>query len=82
MYTISKNGQLCVWDCSIDLDGLVPETDKKTVEPQTNCDVEDDIVSKENGIPLKFLFLIMFVFISFIYFYYEFCSLYHCQILV
>lgn len=56
MYTISKNGQLCVWDCSIDLDALVPETEKKTVEPQTNCDVEDDIVSKENGIPLKFLF--------------------------
>lgn len=61
MYTISKNGQLCVWDCSIDLDALVPETEKKTVEPQTNCDVEDDIVSKENGIPLKFLFWVIFV---------------------
>ena len=49
MYTISKNGQLCVWDCSLDLDALVPETEEKSVECKANCDAEDDIVSKENG---------------------------------
>lgn len=55
MYTVSKNGQVCVWDCSIDLEALVPE--EKSSKEVINLDEEDNIVSKEDG-KLLYLFLL------------------------
>ncbi|XP_042904814.1 periodic tryptophan protein 2 homolog [Parasteatoda tepidariorum] len=45
LYTIGKNGQLCVWECSTDLDGLIPKERK----PQTEIDENsvDEVVDIE-----------------------------------
>lgn len=55
LYTVSKNGQVCVWDCSIDLDALVPDTGDAKTKAVADCEGEDDIVSKENGICILLL---------------------------
>jgi periodic tryptophan protein 2 len=42
--TLSRNGQVCVWECSIDVDSLRPwEPPVKKVREETKSDSEDDI---------------------------------------
>ena len=42
--TVSRNGQLCVWECSIDIDSLQPwEPPVKKTRKETHSDSEDDI---------------------------------------
>jgi periodic tryptophan protein 2 len=42
--TVSRNGQLCVWECSIDIDSLQPwEPPVKKTRQETHSDGEDDI---------------------------------------
>ncbi|XP_053995438.1 periodic tryptophan protein 2 homolog [Hylaeus anthracinus] len=42
--TISRNGQLCIWECTIDAEDLVPwEPPAKKDKQQTDSDVEDDV---------------------------------------
>jgi periodic tryptophan protein 2 len=42
--TVSRNGQLCVWECSIDIDSLQPcEPPVKKTREATHSDSEDDI---------------------------------------
>jgi periodic tryptophan protein 2 len=42
--TIGRNGQLCVWECSIDIDSLQPwEPPVKKTRQETNSDGEDDV---------------------------------------
>jgi len=44
MTTVSRNGQLCVWECSIDIDALQPwEPPVKKTRQETHSDSEDDI---------------------------------------
>lgn len=44
MTTVSRNGQLCVWECSIDIDSLRPwEPPVKKTRQETYSDSEDDI---------------------------------------
>lgn len=46
IYTLSKNAQVCVWECSLKLGDLIPK--KENIEnTDENCDVEDDILPKE-----------------------------------
>ncbi|KAF8794527.1 Periodic tryptophan protein 2 like protein [Argiope bruennichi] len=46
MYTVSKNGQVCAWECSIELKDLIPEKEDMT-ELDKNGDNEDDILPEE-----------------------------------
>jgi periodic tryptophan protein 2 len=42
--TVSRNGQVCVWECSIDMDSLRPwEPAVKKRREETHSDSEDDI---------------------------------------
>ena len=44
LITVSRNGQVCVWECSIDPDALKPwEPPKKKSRNDDNSDDEDDI---------------------------------------
>lgn len=49
MYTVSKNGILCVWDCNVDLESLVPVDSEEAEEKNDeNSEGEDDVgVPKE-----------------------------------
>ncbi|XP_054706940.1 periodic tryptophan protein 2 homolog [Uloborus diversus] len=43
IYTVSKNGQVCVWECSLELDELIPEkADGEDVSEEKN-DEEDEV---------------------------------------
>jgi periodic tryptophan protein 2 len=42
--TLSRNGQVCVWECSIDMDSLRPwEPPVRKMREETHSDSEDDI---------------------------------------
>ncbi|XP_022257607.1 periodic tryptophan protein 2 homolog [Limulus polyphemus] len=40
--TVSRNGQLCVWECSVDIGGLMPPTEQ-VEQQQKDCDDEDNM---------------------------------------
>ncbi|GFY51308.1 periodic tryptophan protein 2 homolog [Trichonephila inaurata madagascariensis] len=46
LYTVSKNGVLCAWECNIKLDDLIPK-EKNIQEIDKNHKDEDDILPKE-----------------------------------
>ncbi|GIY83066.1 periodic tryptophan protein 2 homolog [Caerostris extrusa] len=48
MFTVSKNGQVSVWECNIGLDGLIPQKEKEKVDE--NSDEEDDILPEEKAV--------------------------------
>ena len=44
VYSLSSNGQLCVWECDTDLDGLIPWENEEPVEEvkEKEPDAEED----------------------------------------
>ena len=44
MYSLSSNGQLCVWECDTELDGLIPRETEEPVEEiqEKEPDAEED----------------------------------------
>ena len=44
VYSLSSNGQLCVWECDTDLDGLIPWENEEPVEEvkKKEPDAEED----------------------------------------
>ena len=49
VYSLSRNGHLCVWDCDTDLDGLEPMTAKVTedTEVDSSSESEEDEAEKK-----------------------------------
>lgn len=44
MHVLYRNGQLCIWECTIDAEDLVPwEPPVKKDKQQTDSDIEDDV---------------------------------------
>ncbi|PSN57499.1 Periodic tryptophan protein 2 [Blattella germanica] len=44
LVTVSQNGQVCVWECSVELDALRPwEPPTKKIRESTHSDSEDDV---------------------------------------
>ncbi|KFM72539.1 Periodic tryptophan protein 2-like protein, partial [Stegodyphus mimosarum] len=46
IYTVSKNGQVCAWECSIDLGNLVSASEDQK-KKQENNDEEDEVICEE-----------------------------------
>ena len=44
VYSLSSNGQLCVWECDTELDGLIPRENEEPVEEiqEKEPDAEED----------------------------------------
>ena len=40
VYSLSSNGQLCVWECDTDLDGLIPWENEEPVEEVKDKETE------------------------------------------
>lgn len=43
VYSLSRNGQLCIWECDTDLNGLVKDDSDEILETNTKLDSEKDI---------------------------------------
>ncbi|XP_074651858.1 periodic tryptophan protein 2 homolog [Tubulanus polymorphus] len=51
LYTLSSNGQLCVWECNTDLDGLLPFEEKKvTSDEESDLDDDEKKAEKEKAL--------------------------------
>ncbi|XP_067139307.1 periodic tryptophan protein 2 homolog [Centruroides vittatus] len=42
LYTLSRNDQLCVWECSIDLDGLIPSKKEGKIQKIEELETDND----------------------------------------
>ena len=48
MYSLSSNGQLCIWECDTELDGLIPWEDNEPVEQEEEIEIDDDEKEEED----------------------------------
>ena len=61
LYTLSDNGQLVVWECDTDLDGLVPyDPTKKQKEEEEEDEEIDEEEKKKKGAKKTCLAIIKF----------------------
>ena len=62
VYSLSSNGQLCVWECDTDLDGLIPWENEEPVEevkdkePEAEEDNENSSQNVEPELESKILY--------------------------
>lgn len=52
LYSVSKNGQLCIWECDTDLEGLNPVEEAPAAEGSDE-DEETEEDKEKNGTPLS-----------------------------